>query len=196
MSERGSFWSTVPGVVTGAAGVLTALVGLLTVALQLGWIGGGSSGGGTAPSTTGVPGASAGSSIQSGSTVPGSSSGTGGTAGTGQTGSPSGAGQFTVEPTSVDFAVVGARQATVVVRNTGDVPLTIKTPRVSGSGAEHFVAGDVSCTKEPLRPGRTCEVQVVFTPKSPGAVSAVAVIAATEASRETEIQLKGSTLLG
>lgn len=194
MSERGSFWSTVPGVVTGAAGVLTALVGLLTVSVQLGWIGGGDSGGGTSSSTT-VPGASTGSSIGSGTTVPGSSSGTGTGGGTGQTG-PSRAGQFEVQPTSVDFAVVGSRQATIVVRNTGEVPLTIKTPTVSGSGAAHFVAGDVSCTKESLQPGRTCELQVAFAPKSGGAVSAVAVIAAAEAQRQTEVQLKGSTLLG
>jgi hypothetical protein len=83
-----------------------------------------------------------------------------------------------------------------VVRNTGDVPLTIKTPTVSGSGAQHFVAGDVNCTKEPLQPGRTCEVQVAFAPKSAGALSAVAVIAAAEAPRQTEVQLKGSNLLG
>ena len=101
-----------------------------------------------------------------------------------------------MQPTSVDFAVVGSRQATIVVRNTGEVPLTIKTPTVSGSGAAHFVAGDVSCTKEPLQPGRTCELQVAFAPKSGGAVSAVAVIAAAEAQRQTEVQLKGSTLLG
>lgn len=194
MSERGSFWSTVPGAVTGAAGVLTALVGLLTVALQLGWIGGGSTGGGTGPSTTLAPGAS--SSIPSETTAPGSSSGKGTGRGTGQGGSSSGAGQFEVQPTSVDFAVVGSRQTTVVVRNSGDVPLTIKTPTVSGSGAAHFVAGDVSCTKEPLQPGRSCEVQVAFAPKSGGAAAAVAVIAASEAPRQIEVQLKGSTLLG
>ena len=195
MSERGSFWSTVPGVVTGAAGVLTALVGLLTVSIQLGWIGGGSSGGGTGTPTT-LPGATTSSSLGSGTTVRGSSAGTGTPGGSGQTGASSGTGQFTVEPTSVTFAVVGPQQATVVVRNTGEVPLTIKTPTVSGTGAQHFLAGDVTCTKERLMPGRTCEIQVAFTPKSGGAVAAKAVIAAAEAPRQVEVELKGSSLLG
>ena len=194
MSERGSFWSTVPGVVTGGAGVLTALVGLLTVAVQLGWIGGGSSGGGTGTPTT-LPGATTSSIVGSGTTVPGSPSGTGTPGGSGQTGSSS-AGQFEVQPTSVTFAVVGPQQATVVVRNTGQVPLTIKTPTVSGTGAQHFLAGDVTCTNERLMPGRTCEIQVAFTPKSGGAVAAKAVIAAAEAPRQVEVELKGSSLLG
>ena len=192
MSDRGSFWSTIPGVVTGAAGVLTAIVGLLTVSVQLGWLGGDGSGGGTTTSTSAAPGSS-GSTVRGATTVPGSS-GTGSPGGTGS--ASSGAGELTVDPASVDFSLIGSRQTTITVRNTGDTPLTVKAPTVGGSGAVHFVAGDVSCTRETLQPGRSCEVQVAFAPKSGGAVSAVAVIAANEVSRQTEVQLKGSTLLG
>jgi hypothetical protein len=46
-----SFWSSIPGLVTGIAGLLTAVVGLFGLAVQQGWIGGGS---GT--TTTTVPG--------------------------------------------------------------------------------------------------------------------------------------------
>ncbi len=191
MSERGSFWSTMPGFVTGAAGLLTALVGLLGLSVQLGWIGGGGSGAGNGTSTTvsTVPGASTTVAAGSATTVAGSSSAT---KPAGQTGTA----QFTVEPTSVDFTVGAPRQATVKVRNTGEVPLTVKAPTVNGSGATHFVAGDVNCTGQPLAPGRSCELQVVFAPKAGGAVSAVVAIAAAEAPKQIEVQVKGSSLLG
>ncbi len=41
MGKAGSFWSSIPGVLTGLAGVLTAAVTLFTVALSQGWIGDG-----------------------------------------------------------------------------------------------------------------------------------------------------------
>lgn len=197
MSERGSFWSTMPGFVTGAAGLLTALVGLLGLSVQLGWIGGGTggsdAGGGNATTTSSstVPGSSTTRAIGSGTTVPGSSAG----AGASGSSASSGAAQFTVDPTNIDFAVFGSPQATIKVRNTGEVPLTVKTPTVSGAGSVHFVAGDVSCTREPLQPGRSCDVQVAFAPKAAGAVSAVVVIAANEATRQVEVQVKGNKLL-
>ena len=61
MSENSrSFFSTVPGLVTGLAGVLTAVVGLITVLIQLGVIGGDDSDGSPAvnaepPASGGVP---------------------------------------------------------------------------------------------------------------------------------------------
>jgi hypothetical protein len=55
MAEKGSFWSSLPGVLTGIAGLATAVVALLSLAASQGWIGGdgadgaGSAGGGEAP---------------------------------------------------------------------------------------------------------------------------------------------------
>jgi hypothetical protein len=40
MAEKGSFWSSLPGVLTGIAGLATAVVGLLSLAASQGWIGG------------------------------------------------------------------------------------------------------------------------------------------------------------
>ena len=39
-------------------------------------------------------------------------------------------------------------------------------------------------------------MQVAFAPKAAGAVSAVVVIAANEATRQVEVQVKGNKLLG
>ncbi len=41
MAEKGSFWSSLPGVLTGIAGLATAVVALLSLAASQGWIGGG-----------------------------------------------------------------------------------------------------------------------------------------------------------
>jgi hypothetical protein len=40
MAEKGSFWSSLPGVLTALAGLATAVVGLLSLAASQGWIGG------------------------------------------------------------------------------------------------------------------------------------------------------------
>jgi hypothetical protein len=45
MAEKGSFWSSLPGVLTGIAGVATAVVALLSLAASQGWIGSGGDGG-------------------------------------------------------------------------------------------------------------------------------------------------------
>ncbi|MDP8986814.1 MAG: hypothetical protein M3N25_05045 [Actinomycetota bacterium] len=45
MAEKGSFWSTLPGVLTGIAGLVTAVVALVSLAASQGWIGGGGGGG-------------------------------------------------------------------------------------------------------------------------------------------------------
>jgi hypothetical protein len=49
MAEKGSFWSSLPGVLTALAGLATAVVGLLSLAASQGWIGG--DGGGDADGT-------------------------------------------------------------------------------------------------------------------------------------------------
>ncbi len=42
MAKERSFWSSIPGLLTGLAGALTGVVGLLGLALSQGWIGDGS----------------------------------------------------------------------------------------------------------------------------------------------------------
>ena len=104
MSDGKSFWSTVPGVVTGAAGVISAIVGLLGISVQLGWIGGGkgnatvSSSSGEAVATTTL------STVRGATTVPSAS-----------TVKP---GEFAVDPQTVTFEPLKAKDATVTVENT------------------------------------------------------------------------------
>ncbi len=177
MSDGKSFWSTVPGVITGVASVVTAIVGLLGISVQAGWIGGGGGDETVASSTDGATTTAAGAA-----TTPSM---------------PVTAGDFAVEPASVTFEPLKSKQATITVRNTGDVSLSMRTPTVSGSGAASFKAADVNCTRASLAPGRSCELTATFAPPGPGEYSAVLVVAASNAPRQVEVDLKGNqTLLG
>jgi len=178
MSNGKPFWSSVPGVVTGVAGVVSAIVGLLGVSTQLGWIGGDDK----------VSSSADGSPTTTAATVAGATT------------APSAAvrsGEFEVEPDSVSFEPLKARDITVVVRNTGNVALTMRTPTVTGSAAANFKATDMGCAKSTLAPGRSCDVKVAFTPTAPGEYAAVLVLVASNAPRQVEVTLKGTaTLLG
>lgn len=175
------FWSSVPGVVTGAAGVISAIVGLLGVSTQLGWIGG-DDGNGAASSSNGVATTTV-SSVFGATTV--------------ATVAGARAGEFEVEPESVAFEPLKTREAVVKVENTGDVPLTMRAPTVSGSGADSFDATDVTCLKSTLERGRSCEIKVTFTATQPGKFTAALVITAPNVPRAVEVELKGERgLLG
>ncbi len=181
MSERKPFWSSVPGVATGVAGIVSAIVGLLGISVQLGWIGGDGDGSGNGSSVSAGPSTTF-------TTLRGSA----------PTTTLARAGEFEVEQDSVTFEPLKPREATVTVRNTGDVSLTMRPPTVSGSDAESFEADDVSCTRATLAPGRSCEIKVTFTPPQPGEYDdAVVVVSAANAPRQAEVDLNGTaTLLG
>lgn len=55
MADKGSFWSTLPGVLTGIAGLVTAVVALVSLAASQGWIGGGGSDGAGSPADGDAP---------------------------------------------------------------------------------------------------------------------------------------------
>ncbi len=173
-ASRKSFFSSVPGVITGAAGVLSAVVGAAGLAVQQGWIGGDSE-------TTG-----SGASGQAGAQ---GSRGSGGGSGASVSAAP----KFSVEPTSVSFQAVGSRQAKVKVRNTGTVPLTVESPTVTGDDADRFSASEGSCD-EALDPGRSCELEVTFSPRT-GTFTAVLVVEAEGGAKASEVPLKGSAVL-
>ena len=179
MSDRKPFWSSAPGVVTGIASIVTAIVGLLGISVQAGWIGGddnkASSSSGDAVATTTV------------TTVFGSAATTTVAVRTGE---------FTVDPDSLAFEPLKAKEATVTVENTGDVPLTMRKPTIVGSGAV-FTVGPEDCTASALAPGRSCDVTVAFAADQPGEYTAKLVVAATNAPRQVEVDLKGTrSLLG
>ena len=177
-SKRG-FFSTLPGLLTGVAGVLSAGAAVAGLAVQQGWVGGGSdtSKSDTAAETGQRPG----------------SAGSDGTSGGASSSASRAAGSFEVSPGNVEFDPIGAQEATVKVRNTGDVSLSVKPPTVTGEDADQFRATNRSCTGS-LAPGRTCELEVTFEPKA-GKYNAVLVVAANGAPNEAEVPLEGSALL-
>ncbi|MEA2932933.1 MAG: Abnormal spindle-like microcephaly-assocd, ASPM-SPD-2-Hydin [Actinomycetota bacterium] len=187
MSERKPFWSSVPGVATGVAGVVSAIVGLVGIAVQLGWIGGGD-GNGKGDGSTTVSTDVGGATITTGSTA---------STVKGATTSPPATrqGRFVVDPTSVDIQPLQPRDVTVTVSNTGDVPLTMRAPSVTGSGADRFKATDAGCTKSAVPAGGTCQINLTFDPRGPGTYTAVLVVAAANAP-EVDVGLKGNAPLG
>lgn len=177
-SSKPGFFSTLPGLVTGLAGILTAGAAVAGLAVQQGWIGGGSGSSQSDAETSLRPGSTTSDGTRSG----GASSSAG-----------RAAGSFEVRPGNVEFDPVGAKQATVTVRNTGEVPLSVRPPQVTGEDADRFRATNRSCTGS-LDPGRSCELQVSFDPKA-GKYNAVLVVSASGAPNSAEVPLEASALL-
>ncbi len=182
MSDGKSYWSTMPGVVTGIASIVTAIVGLLGISVQAGWIGGDDDKA-SVSSTDGV-------ATTTSPTVRGATT----------TSSPSTAttrvGEFEVEPQSITFEPLKTKEATITVRNTGDIPLTIRAPDLSGSGEAAFTVADDDCNST-LAPGRSCDITVTFAAPQPGEFAAKLAVAASNAPRQVEVTLKGERgLLG
>jgi hypothetical protein len=177
--KQRSFWSSTAGFVTGAAGLVTAVVGALATANQLGWIGsdgdGGSPGGTTTATTAVAPGGNVGGG--GGATSPGGVT-------------PA----FTVEPTRITFEPLGTRKATVKVVNTGSVALTVQNPIVSGANPSAFSATASTCTRSRLDAGRSCEVEVTFDPPRAGSYTATLAVQASGLPAR-EVDLSGSVVL-
>ena len=183
VKER-SFWSTTSGVVTGVAGTLTGIVGIATVAAQLGWIGpsGDSS---ESASPTGADGATS-------STVAGGD-GRGGAAAASRSGTrPEPV--FSVDPSSVRLAALGETTATVEVRNTGDVNLSVEGVTVEGADDNRFSVSAGACTRAVVAPGRSCGVEVSFSPEGGGTATATMVVDVRDAKPQ-EVPLSGRGLL-
>ena len=175
MAKGGSFWSTIPGLVTGLAGVLTAGVTLVTLAVSQGWVGDGSGDGATAGSTTGA--------------AAGTAAGARGGAGGGATAS---APELGVEPTTLRFrpALLTAATETVTVRNEGDVPFTVDAPQLSGDDAESFDVDDGGCAGRSLASGRSCELSVTFDPNGVDRATAKLIVSVNRAEDNEEVTLE------
>ena len=177
--SRKSFFSSMPGVITGVAGLLSAVAAVGGLAVQQGWIGdSGSSDSGT---------------VQTGRTNSGAGGGSTGGGGTGDEATSEKAGSFEVDPSSVVFQPVGSRDAKVKVSNTGDVPIEVESPTLTGADADRFDADDGSCSGA-LDPGRSCQLEVTFKPAT-GRFEAVLVVSADGAPKSAEVPIRGSAVL-
>lgn len=169
MSEKKSFWSTVPGLVTGLTGLLTAVVGLVTVLMQLDVIGGDSSSPAPAPAgvTTTVAGGLTATTVS---------------------------GQLKAEPASLKLAAT-EREKALVVRNNTSALVTVLKPETTGRDQAAFRVDD-GCTNVALRPGLSCTVKVQLNPSGPlKTYEAALVLGAREIAQATEVPLQASTLL-
>jgi hypothetical protein len=172
--EKRSFWSSAPGIITGLAGLLSATAALVGLLVTFGVIGGKDS-----------------ASKDSGAATEQTAVDSGGSTATTTAVTPT----FTVDPTTVTLDQLLAKEGKVVVKNTGDVPLSVQSPVLRGGDAAQFAAADVSCTDAKIPVGDTCEMKVTFTPKANGRYSATLVISVTGTSKSAEVALRGSALL-
>ena len=186
MSEhRGSFWSTVPGLITGLAGVLTAIVGLITVLIQLGVLGGGG-GSGKTVATGGATTTVAGSAATQGS-------GSGGVAGGGSTTTEPG--RLTVNPTALKLQPTEREKRVTVKNPTSTATVTVLSPQITGTDKAVFQA-DAGCTNVTLHPGGTCTLKVLFAPSGPlKSYTASLVVKGNNGTPDTEVPIQATTIL-
>lgn len=203
-----SFWTTTSGMATGIAGTLTGVVAIAGIAAQAGWIGGANdsddartTAAGDTSTTTSSLDETTSTTVDDGDddrtdTSAGTSRDDDGSATTATTSRTSAAGSptYTVDPTAAAFDALGAKTRTLTVRNTGSVELVVQDIDVEGDGAGRFAVSGSGCTSAPVDPGRSCDLEVNFTPPSSGEVEATLVIDVEDA-RAREVALTGKAIL-
>lgn len=177
-----AFWSTTSGLVTGVAGTLTGVVGLATLAAQMGWIGGDGAAE-RAPSRVEAAGEAA-------TEDAGNRLAEDGDTARGDDAPP----RFAVTPASVRFEALGARTTTVTVRNTGEAEVTVEDVKVDSGDADRFTVASATCTATTLDPGRSCEVEVAYEAAGGGSARATMVVEVAGAPAR-EVPLTAAPLL-
>lgn len=181
-----AFWSTTSGMVTGVAGTLTGVVGLATLAAQMGWIGGGGADGGADQASSRVETAGEAADEDAGNRLAED--------GDAARGDNDAAPEFAVTPASVRFEALGARTTMVTVRNTGEAEVTIEDVTVDSGDADRFTVAAAACTAATLDPGRSCEVEVAYEPAGRGSARATMVVEVAGAPAR-EVPLTAASLL-
>jgi hypothetical protein len=190
--NKKSFWTTLPGIISGIAAIVTALGVLIPLALGVGRHSPSSS------SQQPSPGAS-------------SSAGTTSTAGNGGTASPLPSGDsafpgqsqgsasgITADPPSVGFGSIQQGKSTpdkmVTITNPGGVAVTIDKVEVTGANASAFGITSTTCGEGAIvAPQGSCTISLHFTPNQIGSGSASLVVHyEPPASSFSTIQLSGS----
>ncbi|HUQ63074.1 MAG TPA: hypothetical protein VM121_04930 [Acidimicrobiales bacterium] len=174
--EKRSFWSSAPGIITGAAGLLSATAAVVGLLVTFGVIGGSSD---SKPAVGTDDGAPEQTSSESGATAT----------------TVAEAPTFTVDPTSLSLDQLLTKEAKIVVKNTSDKALSVQSPTLRGGDAAQFAAKDESCTDAKIPAGDTCEMTVMFTPKASGRYSATLVVTVKGAPAPVEVALRGSAVL-
>lgn len=88
-----------------------------------------------------------------------------------------------------------ARPVPVTFANTGEVPVRIADPELSGQGASSFVVHDNGCPAE-LAVGDSCQVHVRFLPVSAGRHAAALTVPDSAGARTRSVALSGVAASG
>lgn len=178
MSEKKSFWTTLPAILTGTATVIIAGLGVMSAISN-------------SNNSADVPP----QPVQSASPTPSASSSS----------STSGAPPVFVDfpeadvtPESVDFGRQGMSDSspqTITVNNPGASDLAVSGTELSGAGAARFKVTQDTCSSEVVSPGASCEISVVFSPGSPGSYFATLELEHNAQDATSRIALSGEGVL-
>ena len=178
MSEKKSFWATLPGIITGTATVISAALGLWAAL---------SNGGAT--SNTPQP-------IQTASPSPSSAA----------TSSSSLSPEVLTDelpeadvvPQSVDFGDLGLGRSgskSITVVNSGEADLEIYEVSLTGEGADRFKVGSDTCASESIAPGSRCEITLEFSPSTVASFLATLQLEHNAQDTPTKVPLSGKGIL-
>jgi hypothetical protein len=199
-AEKRNFWTTVPGIISGVAAIVTGLGVLIPLLLGVGSKHSNKNTGSQSP-TPGVTSTAGSESPTStaggtGSPVPTDSSSSPATTSSGSGQSSSGAVGLTANPASLTFK--GTSDQTVTISNPGSTTVTIEKVVITGSNAAAFSVASTTCGETAtVDPNQSCQVTLHFT--TPGLGSSTAALEIhyhPPQSSFTTIQLKGGGLLG
>ena len=168
--EKRSTGASPVTVISGMAGLLTAVAALVGLLVTFGVIGGKDSDK-SSTSVTSSPGEGA------------------STEGTTNTASVSSA--FEVSPKELTLTLL-APKGNVDITNAGSGPMSVQPASVSGSGAAQFAVKDVSCIGAPIGADDTCQMAVTFTPGS--STSEARLIISVKGAPKQTVSLHGKPL--
>ncbi|MDP9073785.1 MAG: hypothetical protein M3N98_06320 [Actinomycetota bacterium] len=183
-----SFFSGLSGTIAGVATLVSAIVAMIGLSVNQGWIGGHHSQNAGSPAAT----STSTSASSPGASTTSTSSATGGTSGV--TTSMVGP-QLALDPTALAIdGAVGPKDTTVKVSNPGSVTITVTPPTITGVDAARFAVNAQDCAA-PLDPGRSCQLKVTFTPPGPGTFNATLVVQADVVPRAQEVPIRATAIL-
>lgn len=176
--NKRNFWTTVPGVISGVAAIVTGLGVLIPIMLGVG-----SKHANNSASQNNTPGAASSSVSQTVTSTTGTSTtdtttpsptdglGVTDTASPGASPSSGPLAAFTASPSTVSFGSVRAglssADTSVVITNPGGAPLTIDHVSLTGSNATWFTISSTNCGDgATISPKGSCQVSVRFSPTS------------------------------
>jgi hypothetical protein len=190
-NDRKSFWTTVPGIVSGIAAIVTGLAVLIPLALGFGGKHTNKNTASQSPSP-GVTSSTGTGTSDTASPLPSDSSSPFGAGGPSDSSSIPALG-ISANPSSVSLGGK-APDATVTITNPGSTDVTIEKAEITGANAAAFSITSTTCgEKSTLSPKESCQVVLHYTPPALGSASAALQVHYNPPqSSYTTVQLKGS----